>query len=423
MKRMIIVTLLCASLGIGMKAQQTYTLEDCCRLALKNNTRLKTSHLDVESAKQERQQAFTNYFPIISATGMAFQADKGMASLSLGSGMEMSLLKNGITAGVTAMLPIFTGGRIVNGNKLAKLGEEVSQYKLCQSQDEVKAIVEQYYWQLVTFREKLKTVKLLKKLTDNVYKDVKIAVEAGIKNRNELLQVQLKQDKIAGDRLRMENAIDISHMILAQYIGLPADSFNIVQPSFKELPSPETVRVNHKEVLQTTTSYKLINMQVRTAKLQKRLTLGQYLPSVSVGVGYMYHNFLDSDRSLGVLMVSVSIPISNWWSGSHALKRTILQIKSAEYRQNNTCELLLIQMQRLYNDMVESYKQIKISNNSIHTAKENVRLNTDYYHAGTSTLSDLLNAQSLLQTSYDQFTENYTNYLMKKTLYLQATNR
>ena len=56
-------------------------------------------------------------------------------------------------------------------------------------------------------------------------------------------------------------------------------------------------------------------------------------------------------------------------------------------------ELLLVQMRKLWNELEESYKQVKLSEESIATAEENVRLNTDYYKAGTVTLSDLLDAQ------------------------------
>ena len=38
---------------------------------------------------------------------------------------------------VTAIQPVFAGGQIVNGNKLADLALEVSRYQMRQSEDEV----------------------------------------------------------------------------------------------------------------------------------------------------------------------------------------------------------------------------------------------------------------------------------------------
>jgi outer membrane protein len=80
-------------------------------------------------------------------------------------------------------------------------------------------------------------------------------------------------------------------------------------------------------------------------------------------------------------------------------------------------------MQKLWNDVEESYKQVKLAEESVVTATENVRLNTNYYQAGTTTLSDLLDSQLLLQQSRNQYTDAYTQHLIKQTQYLQATGR
>ena len=249
------------------------------------------------------------------------------------------------------------------------------------------------------------------------------SVRAGVANRNELLQVQLKKNSIASDRLKVDNNLRLSKMLLSQYIGLPEDDF-IVQATLQEpLPSPETYRIDLMSALPTTVAYKLLDKNVEASRLQYKLKVGQNLPSVGIGAGYMYHNILDTDHSFGMIFATVSVPLTDWWGGSHAIRKQKLQLKAAEYTRQDTNEKLLLQMQKLWNELEEAYKQAKISEESVKTAEENVRLSTDYYQVGTETLSDLLNAQSLLQQSRDQYTDDYTNYLIKRTEYLQATGR
>ena len=84
------------------------------------------------------------------------------------------------------------------------------------------------------------------------------------------------------------------------------------------MPSPELYRVSHEEALPTTLSYKLLEKNVEAARLQQKLKVGQYLPTVGIGAGYMYHNLLDKDRPFGMVFATVAIPISDWWGGSHA---------------------------------------------------------------------------------------------------------
>lgn len=139
-------------------AQRVMTIDQCVSDALLNNVKMKNAGNDVEAARQAKKQAFTKYFPTVSATGMGFMADDELLQMSLGEGMGMGLLKNGISGGVSAQLPLFTGGRIINANRLAEVGVESSRLQRKLSENEVVLTAETYFWQVVMLKEKLKTI-------------------------------------------------------------------------------------------------------------------------------------------------------------------------------------------------------------------------------------------------------------------------
>ena len=58
---------------------QTYTLEQLKDSALHNNIAIRSAHMGIEAARQQRKEAFTKYFPNVSGTGLWFNANKGMA--------------------------------------------------------------------------------------------------------------------------------------------------------------------------------------------------------------------------------------------------------------------------------------------------------------------------------------------------------
>ena len=120
---------LCLSGTLSLRAQQIHTLDECIEMALQNNIRTKNAENDLRMAEQQQKSAFTNYFPTVSASGIGYMADKGLLEMDMG-GQRMSLLKNGVAGGVCASLPLFTGGQIVQGNKLAKVNVEVSRLRL-----------------------------------------------------------------------------------------------------------------------------------------------------------------------------------------------------------------------------------------------------------------------------------------------------
>lgn len=422
MKHQIIGFCLFLMVSVSGSAQQAYSLAQCKKLALENNARMKNARLEVSSARQTKEEAFTNFFPSLSASALGYNANQPLVEANLG-GMPLALLKNGIVGDITVTQPLFAGGQIVNGNKLAQLGVEVSRFKQEQSEKEVLLTTEVYYWQIISLNEKLKTLAIVEQLVNSLYKDVDAAVKAGVKNRNDLLQVQLRKNSVASDRLQLENGLKLSRMLLGQYVGLKADSLSIEPISFDEPASPERLRTDHGAALLSTPEYQLLAKNVEANRLQQKITVGKYLPTVGIGASYMYDDLMDKDNTTAMVFAKVSVPISDWWGGSHAIKKQKFQTMMAQNEQRNNSDLLLIQMQKLWNDVEESYKQVKLAEESVVTATENVRLNTNYYQAGTTTLSDLLDSQLLLQQSRNQHTDAYTQYLIKQTQYLQATGR
>ena len=439
-----VLAIIVCSVCCDIVAAQTYTLEQLKDSALHNNIAIRNARHSVDAAKEQRKEAFTKYFPNVSGTGLWFNANKGMAETtitpsevvpsdlattlasmlpaaslaSLANPINVSMMKNGTIGALTAVQPVFAGGQIINGNKLAKVGEEVSKLQLQLSKNEVEKTAEQYFWQLASLQEKMNTINAVDTLLRDIYKDVDVAVRAGVAMRNDLLQVQLRQNDIQSQRLKLQNGITIVRLLLSQYCGLRDTSYVISY----QLDAPSTLmsHQDHNQALLGTVEYQLLGKQVEAAKLQKKLAVGQNLPSVAVGAGYNYHNLLDKNHTFGMIFATVSVPISDWWGGSHAIKRRKIEHQQAQEQLADNAELLKIRMQNAWNGVEESYQQLLLAQRSIEQAEENLRLNRDYYRAGTSRMSDLLEAQMLYQQSLDKHTDAFADYQNKLLEYKQA---
>ena len=432
---------------LSFSVAQTYTLEQLKDSALHNNIAIRNARHDIEAAQQQRKETFTKYFPSVSGTGLWFNANKGMAqttinpsemiSPELGTALAQSLpaealaamanpisismMKNGTIGSLMAVQPVFAGGQIVNGNRLAKVGEDVSRLQLQLSENEVEKTAEQYFWQLASLQEKMKTIEAVDTLLSDIHKDVDVAVRAGLAMRNDLLQVQLRQNDIKSQRLKLQNGISIVRLLLSQYCGLRDTAFVITYQS--NVVSPILNKQDHSQALLATAEYQLLGKQVEATDLQKKLAVGQNLPSVAVGAGYNYHNLLENNHTFGMVFATVSVPISDWWGGSHAIKRRKIEHQKAVEQIEDNAQLLQIRMQNAWNGVEESYQQLLLSQLSIEQAKENLRLNRDYYRAGTTKMSDLLEAQLLYQQSLDRRTDAFADYQNMLLEYKQVTGQ
>ena len=432
-------------MGCALSASaQTYTLQQIKDSALQNNIAIRSAQHGIEAAQQQRKEAFTKFFPNVSGTGLWFNANKGMAQTTvtpseaipaelgpalaqafpaealaaLANPISISMMKNGTLGSIMAVQPVFAGGRIVNGNKLAKVGEDVSRLQLQLSANEVEKTAEQYFWQLASLQEKMNTIQAVDTLLRDIYKDVDVAVRAGVAMRNDLLQVQLRQNDIASQKLKLQNGITIIRLLLSQYCGLRDTSFAITfQTSL-----PDNVVLSGGNV-NGLPEYQLLQKQVEATRLQHRMAVGENLPNLAVGAGYTYHNLMENNHSFGMVFATVNVPITDWWGGSHAIKRRKIEHQKAQEQLADNSQLLQIRMQNAWNGVEESRQQLLLAQRSIEQAEENLRLNRNYYRAGTSRMSDLLEAQLLYQQSRDKYTDAFADYQNKLLEYRQASGQ
>ena len=423
--RQIIIMVVCCLIAFGVYSLPNMRKNEFPDFTIRQGivvaVALRNADNQIAMSGEQRKEAFTKYFPTVSATGGGFISNRGLLQMDMG-GQSMSLAKNGIGAGVTAMQPVFAGGQIINGNKLAKVGEDVSRLQRNLSENDVRLNAENYYWQAVMLKEKLRTLNQVDKQLVSVEMDAQAAVDAGIRNRNDLLQVQLRKNETRTSRIQVENSLHTVCDMLAQVMGHAGETVD-VQSSLSAPENTQQYYLSPESALPQTNEYRLLDKQIEADKLQYKLSVGKNMPSVAVGAGFLYNNVMDKSQNNLIGMLTVSVPISSWWGGSHDMKRQKIQIASSLNDKQDKSELLMVKMRKAWNDMNDAFKQVDIAKESIAQSEENLRLNTDYYQAGTATISDLLDAQTLYQQSRDKYVESVTNYEVKKREYLQATGR
>ena len=434
----------------GEVSAQQLSLDECKRLAIENNAKIRNAELDIEAAELTKKGAFTKYFPQVSINGGAFKAtdpfldmDMGNVDIDFGNlpmnnafttlyniyGPYMNAqvnvkgLDDGIVGGVMAVQPVFVGGRIVNGNKLAGLGVEAAKLQTEIVRDETDLKTEELYWTIISLQEKKKIIASVNQLLDTLYRDASGAVEAGIIHRNDMLKVTLKQSEMKSNELKLNNGIRLAKSALCQHIGISYDENMILGDTIGEIPNPNIYHVDHSEAVKGRIEYQLLDLSTDAERLKKKMLVGEALPQIAVGAGYTCNTLMDKFKTNGLVFATLSIPISGWWEKSYDIKKQELSCQKAENQRRDLDEQMLLQMQMAWNDLSESYAQVLISQQTAETATENLNLATDNYTAGMISVSEVLEAQTLLQQAYSQLADDKVNYMIKLTKYRQLTRQ
>lgn len=432
-----IVGLVCCG---SAAAQQTYTLDQLKQLAVENNYNLRSARNAIQQSKEVKNEAFTKFFPQLSATGLGFQNNKPMIDIDFSlpdavaalipEGVavpgNISLMKKGVYGSISAVQPVFMGGQIVNGNKLAKVGVEASELQMEVSADQVDLTTEQYYWKVVSLKEKLLTLGAVHDMLEQLEKDVSNMVRVGAVNRNDLLQVQLRKGEVESATLEEENGLSTLLQLLAQHVGKSGEAIDVTMPEgfvFGAVPDmPVALRQNHQDALAATPEYRLLEKNVESKRLQRAMTVGQNLPSVGVGASYSYNDWFGKNTN-AVLFAIVQVPISDWWGGSHNIKKKSLALEDAKEQLQDNSQKLIIRMNNAWSSVETSHKKLFIAHDAIEQAEENLRLNKDYYRVGTTKMTDLLLAQEQYQQARDRYTDAYADFQIKQLEYRQATGQ
>ena len=448
MKKINLYIILITILSINQVfSQRILTLEESKQLALKNNAKSKNSMLEIEASQNISKSAYTNYYPSVSASLFGFQSTKSLMEMESKGGnlpvydgdpanlskatqfayfpsSSIGLLKNGIIGNLNIIQPLYAGGRISNGNKLSALGEEVSEFKNKLTKDEILLKTEEQYWQIVSLEEKAKTIGKYEELLNRLLLKVEDAFKSGLVLKNDVLKVKLKLSEVLLNKSKLDNGRKLAAMAFCQHIGILYDSTLILKEELKVTDLPQDYYTDKYEALKNRTEYSLLAKSVEAEELQTKMKFGEYMPQAGIGVSGMYLKFDEAKGNVvGALFGTISIPISGWWGGSYELQERSIKEEIAKNNFKNNSELIILQIEKAWQDFTDSYKQYQLSEESKAQAEENFKVNDDSYKNGLSTISDLLEAQALLQQTQDQLTDAKTNYTVKKTTYLQCIGK
>jgi outer membrane protein TolC len=447
-------------------AQEILSLENTRKMAIENSHNVKIAGKTMEKAEAESKAMRTMYLPSVSGSAtMAYLSNEFNEELYLPSfkpdpltgqlvpdifihpvtGMpvygpdgnpifnsyaylplELSL-KGAYMAGINVQQPIFTGGKIVTGNKMAKLGKQMAEENLTLQHMNTIAEADQAYWVYVSVREKVKLAGQAVTMLDSLVQRVRHGVETGLVHQNELLKVQVKYNNATLDLQKAKSGLELSRMSLCRVVGLPFETKIVVTDTVIEY-TPNLLLDFGAEDISQRPEYALLSKQVTMEEEQIKLKRADFLPTLGLSAGYSYlggikfgDNTLSSDGFN--VMASLKIPLFHWGEGKHKIASAQLtrEMKQLELEKNS--QLLQLETEQAKLNLQDALLRIRICENALQQTAENLKLSQNRYEFGAELMTDLLIAQTQWQEAYSNLIEAKTDFKLKETNYLRVTGK
>lgn len=465
--RYIITFLTILLVNNGLKAQDTtlyLTLQECRSMAIENSEVVKIANENINKAQGEKIAAKSAWFPNISvdalgvyskqefqqdivlptavpdpatgelvpnvmvdpSTGIPITGPDGNPIYNVYGYLPFELTINGgAVAGVSAEQPIYAGGKIIAGNKMAQIGENMAFANKELKEAELLYYTDQYYYQYLSIKEKVKLAKEYQKLLEELARVVNDSYETGMTNRNELLKVQVKYNDALLQVQKAETGLALSQMSLCRVLGLDLNSSIVVNDSITNIQfCLDTI---HSFSATDRIEYQLLSEQVNMAEQKIKMTRGDYMPTVGVSIGYNYFmigldNMDNYDQHGYSALATVSIPITTFGERKGKMKaaKADCNIRQLELEQNTKYLQLEIEQARL--NYINAYTQVEMTQVSLEQAYENMRISDDNYSLGMETIVNLLEAKAEWQKSYSNKIDALTNYKIQESNLLRVSN-
>ena len=439
MKKIFIILSIIMLSASAMSAQDvSLSLKDCIYLSENNNPYIKNTILDIQSAKLQKKEVFAEYFPRLSFRAIGISSYDYFIDIVVGPELGEILRDSeiggytqfGFNATLSLTQPIYAGGRIVTGNKLAKVGVKAAELKHKVNLREKREEIEKLYWEIVALEEKRNTIRHLEELLNTLHKDVTSAMDAGVVTESDLLLVKMKMNELKSGKIQLDGGIKLLKMNLFNHIGQGYSMIKEVADSLKphidkivlsdrlsSLLPPTEYYMPEEEFAAEVTETELLDLMVEAKKLEKKLVLGEYLPSAGVVLCYGHSSFMNNNTN-AIGLATISIPISNWGKGSLKLKRLNNEIQKAVNEKDHLTSQLVLQARHLWLNLTVAWDQMKVAEENLEFAEKSVYDQMARFNAGLVPISDVL----MKQTSLFEATENLINKQIEYSKALTAYN-
>ncbi|MCD8193927.1 MAG: TolC family protein [Tannerellaceae bacterium] len=426
--KQIIVLLTLVFMAIPLHAQHTLTLEQCRELAIQNNKELKITGEKVREAGYQNKEAFTNYFPKVSAMGAYLWNQKDLNLVDFDKlGAAGSLVPDGIkdffhldiqniwVGGVTLVQPIFTGGKIITYNQITRYAKELAETMNDQQLQEVIFQVDVAYWQVVSLASKKKLADAYVELLRKTVSDINAMVEEGIATQADALSVKVKLNEAEVAQTKVDNGLALSKMLLCQLCGLPLeDPIRLMDEQVDELrvSGSGVVVADVNEAFANRDELKALDIATKIYKKKENLVLAEHLPNVALSANYLVTNpsaFNGIKHEFGGMFnvgVVVQVPITDWWGGTFKRNaaRAETRIKTLELLAAR--ELIELQVHQSVYQMNESEKKLTASYRNMDSADENLRHASLGFEEGVIPVRNLMEAQTAWMAAHSELIDS-----------------
>ena len=445
LKQMVLILSLILGGTLTSQAQESekLSLNDALKLALKNNTNMINSKLDLKITQHkiweitsmglphvDVKSAYQHLFvvPVINFPGTQLSHTKvpldqttGLGTVSelqltsgeniylnnvAGSPIELGIANN-ISTDITVSQLIFSGSYIVGLQARTAYANLAKQSDEKTKQDVIETVVNTYH--MLQLAEESR--KILAQNLDNINKTLNEITEMnkqGFVERTDVDQLVVTANTVMNAMNQIDSNLDMGYRLMKIQLGKeetakielsePIEtSDSLINTSMQLISEPFDIHQN--------SDYKLIKTNEQFTKLDFKLSKTAFLPTIS---GFYNHNIQLNTAAFNfapkdVIGINLSLPIFSSGERLSIVAQKRLTYEKAVNSSNFISNTLIMQASQYRNDVKLKMERYLNQKKSKELSDEIYQRTMEKYKQGMSSSLDLMNSQN-------QYLSNLTSY-------------
>jgi outer membrane protein len=431
---------LCISLTLGVwvghicaeEKDDVLTLNASIFEAIANNWSLRARTQKIEQARAAKNQARAEFLPKVSTRyGYTRNNEERVWRTTLAASEEVAVSsKDNYEWRTTVRQPIFTGFALINSFKLAKLGIDVSTLEFEFSKLDIALKVKEVYFNILIA---LKAVEVAEQEVRSLESNLKVArsfLKAGMISINDVLKAEVELADAKHKLVKARNAVSSAHAAFNTLLSRPINAAVEVEDVLTYKQEEGDFEEYVTEALEKRPETRILNINYLQADSEKVLARSKIYPEIALTYEYIKEGdeadvsgstFHDADRWEAMAVATWTF----WeWGKTYyavnekkALKRELVQTKLSLEDE------IRLEVKNALLAMLEAEQNIPTTKKAVEQAEENLRVNEQSYKAQVTTITEVLDAQTLLTRARVNYYQALYDHNLAKARLQRATGK